>query len=176
LTSPLYLLASNHAEVKELPMPDFEVFDKRAVPVTTEPMVTIQRKGPISMNRASFQALGNPQAVELLYDSTERIVGLRKVPISTKHAYPVRSQGKGSTFLVAAHAFTRYYSIPNEVSTRYAAQMFGDVLGIDLKQKGLVVTSNRARANELRNGQGDGSVPAGGQDELPRVHTEADSS
>ena len=133
-------------------MPNFEVFDKRAVPISGEPMVTIQRKGPISLNKAAFHAMGKPSCVELLYDPAERIVGLRPLKEQLPHAYPVRAQGRSNTYLVAGHAFMRYYSIPNEVSTRYIAQMFGDVLGVDLKQKGVQVTSNRKKAEDAASG------------------------
>jgi hypothetical protein len=125
-------------------MPNFEVFDKRAVPISGEPMVTIQRKGPMSLNQAAFHALGKPSHVELLYDPNERIVGFRAVSEPLAHAYPVRQQGRSHTYLIAGHAFIRYYDIPNEVSIRYVAKMFDDVLGVDLKQKGLQVTSNRS--------------------------------
>jgi hypothetical protein len=124
-------------------VPNFQVFDKRAVPLSGEPMVTIQRKGPISINKAAFHAMGEPSFVELLYDPDERIVGFRPLKEQLPHAYPVRHQGRGSTFLIAGHAFLRFYGIPNEVSTRFAAEMFGDVLGVDLKKKGIEVTGNR---------------------------------
>ncbi len=106
-------------------------------------MVTIQRKGPISLNKIAFHAMGEPSFVELLYDPDERIVGFRSLKERRPHAYPVRVQGKGSTFLISGHAFVKLYGIPNEVSTRYVAEMFGDVLGVDLKQRGTVVRGNR---------------------------------
>ena len=107
-------------------------------------MVTIQRKGPISLNQAAFHALGKPSHVELLYDPNERIIGFRALTEPLAHAYQVRKQGRAHTFLVAGHAFLKYYDIPNEVSIRYVAKMYDDVLGVDLKQKGLEVTSNRS--------------------------------
>lgn len=124
-------------------MPNFQVFDKRAIPISGEPMVTIQRKGPISINRIAYRAMGEPSYVELLYDPDEQIVGFRPLKELLPHAYPVRVQGKGSTFLIAGHAFLKFYDIPNEVSTRYVAEMFDDVLGVDLKKKGIEVTGNR---------------------------------
>jgi len=127
-------------------MPDFEVFDKRSIPIGKQPMATIQKAGPISLNRAAYHALGEPEAVELLFDTSERIIGLRAVdPLSAPHAYPIRTQGKGNTFLVAGTAFFRFYGVDTSVSRRYFVQMFDDVLGIDLKQNGVEVTSNRDR-------------------------------
>jgi hypothetical protein len=126
-------------------VPKFQVFDKRAVPISGEPMITLQRKGPISINKVAFQAMGEPSYVELLYDPDERIIGFRPVKEQLTHAYPVRRQGQtGNTWLIAGHAFVKFYGIPNEVSTRYAAEMFDDVLGVDLKKKGTEVIGHRA--------------------------------
>jgi hypothetical protein len=130
-------------------VPNFQVFDKRAVPISGEPMVTIQRKGPISINKIAFHAMGEPPFVELLYDPDERIVGFRPLKKQLPHAYPVRVQGRSSTFLIAGHAFLKFYDIPNEVSTRYVAEMFGDVLGVDLKKKGIEVTGNRTGRTKM---------------------------
>jgi hypothetical protein len=129
-------------------MPNFEVFDKRAAPASDEPMITVQRKGPISLNHAAYRALGEPAYVELLYDAEERIIGVRALQEKLPHAYPVRRQGRSHTFLIAGHAFIRHFGIPNEVSKRYVAQMFDEVLGVDLKKPGVEVTSNRAGRSE----------------------------
>jgi hypothetical protein len=128
-------------------MPNFQVFDKRAVPISGDPMVTIQRTGVISLNRAAYHAIGEPSYVEMLYDPDERIVGIRPVKEKLPHAYPVRVQGRAAshTYLLAGLAFMKYYGILPEVSIRYMAEMYGEVLGVDLKKQGLEVTSNRNR-------------------------------
>jgi hypothetical protein len=124
-------------------MPNFEVFDKRAVPISSEPSVTLQWKGPISFNQAAYLALGKPLYLELLYDKDQKIIGLRPVKQHLPHAYPVRKQGQGNTYVVAGNAFMKHYNIDHKVSVRYAAQMLGDVLAVDLKQEGVEVTKNR---------------------------------
>lgn len=126
-------------------MPNFEVFTRRLIPLVKQPAVTVQRRGNISINRAAFVAMGEPEAVELLYDATEQIIGLRGVPRTTDHAYPMRAQGgkDDGPYLVAGMAFTKYYGIDTSTSKRWPAAMEGGVLCIDLKQEGTVVTSNR---------------------------------
>jgi hypothetical protein len=133
-------------------MPNFQVFDKRAVPSSVEPMVTLQRSGPISLNRVAYHAIGEPSHVELLYDPDEKIIGFRAAVGQPAHAYPVRVQGHAThSYLVAGLAFMKHFNILPKVSLRYVAQMYDDVLGVDLKEKGLEVTSNRsARKNGLR--------------------------
>lgn len=121
-------------------MPRFEVFTRRSAPVVKEPMVTIQKKGMFSLNRASYEALGEPEAVELLYDPTERIIGLRPTDPSTLNAYPVRTMGNAATRLIAGTAFTRFYEIPTAVARRFSAEMHENILTIDLKKGGVEVT------------------------------------
>ncbi|MFG3683166.1 hypothetical protein ACGF5H_23970 [Micromonospora chalcea] len=126
-------------------MPNFEVFTKRMVPLVKQAAVTIQKRGTLSVNRAAFVAMGEPKAVELLYDAKEKMVGLRSVSRETEHAYPIRAQGQkdDGPYLVAGTAFTKYYGIDTSVSKRWTAEMVGDVLCLDLKKAGTVVTSNR---------------------------------
>lgn len=128
-------------------MPDFEVFTKRLVPLKKTPLVTIQKRGTISLNKSAYSALGEPEAVELLYDRDERIVGLRAAESSLEHAYPVRSAtGRGSgPYIISAIAFTKFYDIDTEQSLRWRAHLVEDVLCIDLDSTGTPVTSNRAQ-------------------------------
>lgn len=126
-------------------MPRWEVFDKRAAVSTKSPMVTIQRKGLLSLNRAAVEALGQPDTVELLFDAEENMVGLRPAEPTSPRSYPLRSQSNGSTYLVAGTAFTNHYGIDTSVARRYAASMIGPVLAVDLKQDAAIVTGPRAR-------------------------------
>ena len=129
-------------------MPNWERFTKRGMPVAGQPFVTIQRKGLISLNRTAHDMLGKPEAVELLYDRDEKIIGLRRVDPSETFAYPVRTQAS-SNFLIAGTAFTSYYGIDVSVARRYRAAMMDDVLAVDLKQEPTEVTGPRAREREL---------------------------
>jgi hypothetical protein len=115
-------------------MPVFEVFTGRAHPAGEEEVITIYRRGLVSVNRAAHKALGEPEAVELLYDRDERVMGMRGVSPDVQHAYPVRRQRATSSLLVSGRAFTRGYGIPTETARRYRAQMMGDVLAVDLKE------------------------------------------
>ena len=130
-------------------IPNFETFQKRSLQMPTEPMVTLQRKGPISLNRAAYEALGEPSAIELLFDRQAKIVGLRGASPRKADAYTVRTVGKG-TFLVAGGAFMKYYGIDSNVSRRFPARKYGsNILGFNLRD-GREVTSNRNGKNGHR--------------------------
>lgn len=126
-------------------MPNFEVFNRRAAPVTAQPLVTIQKRGTMSFNRAAFEALGGPEAVELLFDRQERVVGFRPVGADVPHAYRPRKQGHTYNYLVAGQAFTQHYGIETDTARRYPAAMLDGVLVVDLKQPGTDATGPRGR-------------------------------
>src|SRR5689334_24662907 len=70
---------------------EFEVFTGRFKPASSKTMrVTLNTRGVFSLNSATYTALGEPRFVELLYDKTNRVIGLRPTEETTKHAYPVR--------------------------------------------------------------------------------------
>lgn len=130
----------------------FETFKRQRAPVTQEPAITIQKRGTLSGNRPAYEALDSPEAVELLFDRDERLIGIRKADPSTEHAYVVRPLGKGSTWMVSGTAFVAYYGIDTEVARRWTAQVEDDVLVVDLKQPGAEVTSNRTRKSTKERG------------------------
>jgi len=124
----------------------FEVFDKRRASSAPSPFVTIQRKGPLSLNRAAHEAIGAPKTAELLFDRESRKIGVKPVEPTSPRGFPVRPQGKnGSTFMIAGQSFTKYYGIDTTVARRYAAVEEDGILVIDLKADSVDVTGPRAK-------------------------------
>ena len=126
-------------------LPKFEVFTRRMVPLAEKPYVTIQKRGNLALNKSAHAALGEPKAVELLFDPGDHIMGFRPVDVGVEHAYPIRSQGGKDVgpYIVAGMAFTKYYGIDTTAARRFPATMDDGVLCIDLNQPGTVVSSNR---------------------------------
>lgn len=121
----------------------FEVFDKRALPMVKRPQVTIQAKGTIGLNRACFELLGKPDAVELLYDREAKLIGFRAVDPNSQHAYPMRAVNSGSTYIVAGTRFLNYYDIPIGIARRYNVAMQAGILTLDLNSEFVLAVSNR---------------------------------
>jgi hypothetical protein len=124
----------------------FETFQRQRMRRGREPFLTIQRKGVFSLNRAAYEAMGSPEAVELLYDPEAQLIGLRNIDRNVEHAYLVRgSGGRGgdSTFLISGTAFTNYYEIDTSTTTRRAVRMMDGMLVVDLTDPGTKITSNR---------------------------------
>lgn len=123
----------------------FEVFDKRAATSSKTPMVTIQKGGHFSLNRAAYEAMGAPEAVELLYDREEKLIGFQSAPPDRPRAYPVKTLGTNATGrLVSGQRFCKYYDIDADVARRYEVQMQDEILVLDLKGENNVVTGPRS--------------------------------
>lgn len=132
-------------------MLDFEVFKERGQRVMErQPLITIQKKGIMTLNEAAFEALGAPQAVELLYAPQARTVGVRAVEPSLSHAYTLRKPARGRTRIVAAAAFLKHYDIQIEAIRRIPARMVGDILAADLTQHTADEDSDHEDAEEQR--------------------------
>jgi hypothetical protein len=136
---------------KEVISMAFEVFNKKLAPLSKGPSVTIQKRGLMSINRAAYALLGEPQAVELLFDRESKMIGLRPIEETAAHAYPLRPQSNkqdSGPLMVAGTAFTQYYEIDTTVSKRWVPKLEDGILCIDLKQEGVIATSNRTRARD----------------------------
>jgi hypothetical protein len=128
----------------------FEVFQKGSAPVTTVPSVTIQKRGLISLNRASHDLIHGAAAVELLWDPDRKVIGIRSADEDNPNAYPVRPLGgktsKGGSVLVAGTLFTQYIGLDTSEATRWSPKMEDGVLCIDVSVPGHKVKGNRQGA------------------------------
>lgn len=128
----------------------FETFDKRTAAATKAPMATIQRQGSFSLNKAAHTDLGNPEAVELLFDRDNQLIGFKPVAPTSPRAFPVRPQGANAgTLMIAGQAFTKYYGIDTSKARRYPVEVQDDgnggILVLDLKGDSVEVTSPAER-------------------------------
>jgi hypothetical protein len=112
---------------------NFEVFTGRAQQVAEDPAISLLgKRGKISMNNASFEALRKPKFVELLYDRAQNAVGIRAKMKKESHTYPVQAVTGSRSYIVSAQAFFAFSQI-EKTSKRYQASLVGDVLVVDLK-------------------------------------------
>jgi hypothetical protein len=122
------------------------VFSREAARSREEPMFTLQARGLLSLNSAVFRALGEPEAVELLYDAEERIIALRGADKGDPNAYAVRKQSGTQSYLVATQGFLSYHGIKPVIAQRFLAHDYGEgVWGLALTE-GRAVTNRRGAA------------------------------
>lgn len=120
--------------------PNFEVFDVRYKKPSEGPTLAIQRRGAFALNREAFDELGSPEAVYLLFDPQQRIIGLAKKPGGVPGVYPVTMRSTGKTYIINALAFCKHYGIDLSEARLFSAQMIGDTLAVDIKEPLEIVT------------------------------------
>lgn len=145
----------------------FIVYEKGSAPVATVPTLTIQKRGLLSINRAAYELMGQPDAVELLWDADRRVIGLRGAPVDGPNSYPVRAQSANSTkgpLLIAGSLFTRFIGLDTSEATRWVPEMEGDVLCVDLNKPHQRAASNRSKrkTSSLAHGTDAGGTSPGG--------------
>jgi hypothetical protein len=127
----------------------FEEFDKRSAIASKTPFVTIQMSGLFTMNGAAYELMGKPEAVTLLYDKEEQLIGFKPANKDRPRAYPVRPMAKSqSTYTVAGQAFKNHYGIDTSVARRYGVEMRDGVMVVDLKSESIEGTGPRRRGRQ----------------------------
>jgi hypothetical protein len=105
----------------------------------------------MTINRVAYGMLGGPEAVELMYNKQNRVIGVRQVSPKEPYAFPLRGQGRReqepSNYLVAVQAFTKHYGIDTSVAMRYPVEMQEDILIVPLS-RGTVATGPRAKTKD----------------------------
>jgi hypothetical protein len=163
---------------RRVPMAEFnfQQFDKQGARLVKTPELTIQGKGTIGLNASAYHLMGQPDAIEFLYDPDAKVIGLRPVPEEDVHAYPVRAVGavkdkdRAKTFLVAGTAFLKYYGIPFGDPVRREVSFVDGVLIVNLNDPGRSAMSNRTRAK--LNAERDQELSEGAADDSEIAETE----
>ncbi len=97
--------------------------------------VTMNRMGDIVMSRVTYEMLGSPPAFVMLYDKTNRRIGLKPAALATRNAYPARVASRAGAKKIHGHRLTREHRIdlPQTVQF-YDADLDEDgVLVLDLR-------------------------------------------
>jgi UPF0288 family protein (methanogenesis marker protein 3) len=106
----------------------FETFSRKSAGKSTDPFVTIQRRGTFSINSAAAKMLSGGQPfeklpIELLFDREEKAVGLRKAPTDSPDVYYMRKQPSSDSYILSGQAFTQFYKIDTSISRRYRVRL-----------------------------------------------------
>jgi len=83
------------------------------------------------LNPAAFRALGEPDAVVLLFDDGSRAIGLKPTSADVPHAYPVRRQRSGN-YLVTVEAFCTHHSIDRSRTKTFEPAVENGILLLEL--------------------------------------------
>lgn len=96
--------------------------------------VTMNPKGDIVLSRVTHEMLGAPKAFLLMFDRTNRRIGLKPTQPAMRHAYPVRVSNRAGGKKIHAHRLTREYNIDLPQTVRfYDARIEDGLLILDLR-------------------------------------------
>lgn len=127
--------------------PDFEVFTRKYAKASSEPTLTVTVRGTLNLNEAAFVTLGKPEAVVLLYDRDEAVIGLRPSSREEPNAYLVGRLGNGGkSRTIVCKDFCAWIGADLAEARRYPLAMEDDVGCVALRGTARVVTGNRNRA------------------------------
>lgn len=111
----------------------FEKFTGRHRYFVHDPLMTIQRRGTMSLNAAAAEMLGRPALLELFYDAESKRMGLGVADEGTPHGYPLRKQDSES-YMFSGTAFCQFYGIDFSETRRYAGYLEEGLLVFDLSK------------------------------------------
>lgn len=115
-------------------MPNWEKFTMTGGRGVYEMRVSLSPRGVFTLNQPTYDEMGKPEAVEFLYDRTERLIGLRPATKEIPHAYIIRKQKTNKSYLIGARPFCFHYKLNVENTVRFKEIKFTDgVLILDLK-------------------------------------------
>lgn len=103
--------------------------------VSNEIQVSLQKRGALYLNKAGYEALGMPEAVELLYEAETPAIGLKATDPSLPYAYRLRQSSNAQAYQIAFMSFARYHNIDISETRRFQAVMEDNVLVTDLSQR-----------------------------------------
>lgn len=90
----------------------WEVFEAGPTPPVRERMhVTLNYKNVILLNGNVHEQMGSPEAVQLLFDKVNSVIGLNPVSANTPSAFRLKQKGGGTHRLIVASPFCRHYGI-----------------------------------------------------------------
>ncbi len=135
-------------------MEGFEEFDQYHSRSVKTLFITIQRRGNFSLNRAAYKALGEPEAVKMLFNRSKRQIGFRKADSNVSRSTPVRRQHQSESFLIAGLTFCKEYDIDTTTARRYVGKIQDGILIVDLNEPSTNATGPRAHDDESGRLQG----------------------
>jgi hypothetical protein len=115
---------------------NWETFEDGPIVRTRERVhVSIKRDCKMYFNKKAFEALGAPDGVALMYDSREKLIGVRASPLNRRETFLLRKKNRKETgWTINALNFCRRHDIdPGETLAFTNVEIIdGPILLLDL--------------------------------------------
>ena len=98
--------------------------------------VSLNKAGKFEINARAVHALGNPDAVELLFDEVNKRIGLRPADPEQPNAHPLIVHSPGAGRRLYAARFLRRFGINNSLTVIFTQPYINaeGILVLDLKK------------------------------------------
>ena len=96
------MMAIQILEVKNYMERKWLIYNEPPTRVTNGLYLSINKIGELMLGRGSFEAIGRPEAVYLMYDPDNDLIGLRKTEPLMTNAFALRAKGDSGNFVVRA--------------------------------------------------------------------------
>jgi hypothetical protein len=105
-------------------------------PENTVFAVTINNKHILTLNKYARKRLGEPEAVRLLFEKRESMIGLVPASPTDSMAFPLKPKGGGLNYVVHAAPFCRHFGIVIERTERFDEPLLDDqgILRLNLRK------------------------------------------
>jgi hypothetical protein len=87
------MMAIRISEVNDHIDRNWIIYDEPPTRVTNGLYLSINKIGELMLGRGSYEAIGRPEAVYLMYDPDNDLIGLRKTEPMMTNAFAVRAKG-----------------------------------------------------------------------------------
>ncbi|MBP9663172.1 MAG: hypothetical protein KBD94_01020 [Pyrinomonadaceae bacterium] len=84
------------------------------------PRVTLAPNSTILLNEPLWIRMGRPEAVELMFDAPNRLIGMRRTDPKRTNAFPLKKKARSSYHTISAGAFLQHFGIRVERTTLLA--------------------------------------------------------
>ncbi len=107
-------------------MPEFVEFSRDDLVGRREPpLFAFRARGRLSFNETVYGALGEPEAVALLFDASEAIIGLPKVEPHYPNRYQVRKQERPTSYLIETQDFAAHHHLQTSQTREFVGRSYG---------------------------------------------------
>ena len=119
--------------------------------------VTMNPKGDIVLSRITYEMLDSPPAFVILFDKTNRRIGLNPAALATRNAYPARVASRAGAKKIRGHRLTREHRIdlPHTIQFFDADINEDGILVLDLRTAKISPRTASHARNRLKDQQRD---------------------
>lgn len=122
--------------------------------------VSLNQLGIIAINRRTYLELGEPEAVTMLFDIDNLLIGLRPCELLMPNAFPIGHRAKTGTLTIRALSFTTAHQICPTGTIRFLNPEIDDgILSLDLNLTARTTQSPRTGWRKKNTGGQDARAP-----------------